>query len=67
MTDEDRESLEIKIAYLEKASSELSEVLFRQQRKIEQLEAQIGSLHARLVAIVLADAPSLEDEKPPHY
>ena len=67
MTDDERELLEVKIAYLEQASSELSDALFRQQLKIEQLEAQVGALHARLVAIVIADPSSSEDEKPPHY
>jgi uncharacterized coiled-coil protein SlyX len=68
MDQEAMERLEIKIAYLEKASGELSDVIFRQQLKIEQLDAQVKSLHARLAALVTEDLiHTLEDERPPHY
>jgi uncharacterized coiled-coil protein SlyX len=68
MNDETLERIETRIAFLERASSELSDVVFRQHREIESLRAQIRSLAARVDAAAHAEpvrAP--EDEKPPHY
>ena len=67
---EDRfEQLEFKVAHLEKALQELSDVLYRQQREIEALQAR-GQL-------LLEQVRQLEDrggggdadsvEIPPHY
>lgn len=67
---EDRfEQLEFKVAHLEKALQELSDVLYRQQREIEALQAR-GQL-------LLEQVQQLEDrggggdadsvEIPPHY
>lgn len=65
---EDIERIELKIAYLEKANAELSDVVYRQQREIELLNLKIEGLQGRLDS--LPDAgPVLtpEDERPPHY
>jgi uncharacterized coiled-coil protein SlyX len=68
MDDEAVERLETKIVYLEQASLELSDVMFRQQRQIQMLETQVRALHARLAALVTEDTlRTSEDERPPHY
>ena len=62
------EQIETKIAYLERANGELSDVVFRQQQEIETLRAQIAGLAARIDAAqadISVGTP--EDERPPHY
>ena len=61
------EALEFKVAHLERALQELSEVMYRQQREIDgmlelnrQLRSQVEQLETRG-----ADANSVEI--PPHY
>jgi uncharacterized coiled-coil protein SlyX len=68
MSDTNRiEALEFKVAHLERALQELSDVMYRQQREIDgmlelnrQLTSQVGQLETRG-----ADANSVEI--PPHY
>ena len=60
--------LEIKLAHLEQALHELSDVMYRQQGQIDRLEAGYEQLRQRVQEG--GDAPtggSPEDEKPPHY
>jgi SlyX protein len=62
------EQIETKIAFLERANAELSEVVFRQHREIETLRAQIAALVARVEAAhsdTVERTP--EEERPPHY
>lgn len=58
--------LEVKCAYLEKTLSELSEVVWRQQRELDALKDAYRGLKDRLSA-----EPGLVDaavtERPPHY
>lgn len=58
--------LEVKCAYLEKTLSELSEVVWRQQRELDALKDGYRGLKDRLNA-----EPGLVDaaitERPPHY
>jgi SlyX protein len=62
------EHIEIKIAFLERANAELSDVVFRQQREIEALRAQIATLAARIEAAQSnTDVRTPEEERPPHY
>jgi uncharacterized coiled-coil protein SlyX len=62
------EQIETKIAFLERANAELSDVVFRQHRDIEALRAQIAGLAARIEAAQSdTAAPKPEDERPPHY
>ena len=63
------EQVEIKIAFLEHANADLSDVVTRQQRDIDALRDQIAALAARIQALRESDAtlPTLEDERPPHY
>ena len=60
------ETLEIKVAHLERALQELSDVLFRQQRTLEAIEARHASLLERLESAG-GSASGTEFEIPPHY
>ena len=62
------EQIETKIAFLERANIELSDVVLRQQQDIEALRAQITALAGRIEA-AQADTTvrTPEDERPPHY
>jgi SlyX protein len=62
------ERIETKIAFLESANAELSDVVFRQSREIEALRAQIQALAERVGAMRSEEgARTPEDERPPHY
>ena len=62
------EQIETKIAFLERANAELSDVVFRQQREIEALRAQIAALAVRVEAAQSdTDVRTPEEERPPHY
>jgi SlyX protein len=61
------ERLQIKIAYLEQAMAELSDVVFRQHREIQALEAQIKVVNDRLAGASFEEARTIEQERPPHY
>jgi SlyX protein len=62
------EQIETKIAYLERTSAELSDVIFRQDREIQALQAQVNALRDRLNAVQADDLPrALDQERPPHY
>jgi SlyX protein len=70
LTAEQQDSLErvqTKIAYLEQAMSELSDVVFRQHKEIQALEAQLNALKERLSGVPTDEARTLEQERPPHY
>lgn len=62
------EQIETKIAFLERANAELSDVVFRQHREIEALRARIDALVDRFEAAQSAEpVRGPEDERPPHY
>ncbi|MGH8291025.1 MAG: SlyX family protein [Steroidobacteraceae bacterium] len=62
------EQIETKIAFLERANLELSDVVFRQHRELETLRAQVVGLGARIDAVQCDTAVGTpEDERPPHY
>jgi uncharacterized coiled-coil protein SlyX len=62
------EQIETKIAFLERANTELSDVVFRQHREIEALRAQIAALAARIEAVQSdTGTRTPEEERPPHY
>ncbi len=70
MTPETLEQIEIKIAFLERANAELSDVVYRQQLELEELRARLGRLADRMEQFGGGgqERPySLEEEKPPHY
>jgi SlyX protein len=62
------EQIETKIAYLEHANAQLSEVVLLQERDIDALRNQIAALQSRLDAGKGGDSPwTVDDERPPHY
>jgi uncharacterized coiled-coil protein SlyX len=69
MTPETLESIEIKIAFLERANAELSDVVYRQRKEIDDLRNRLAGLAARLDAAQAEGSRpySLDEEKPPHY
>jgi SlyX protein len=67
MTASTLEQLEVKIAFLERANTELSEALFRQHREIEILRGQLVALAERVATSSGSEALSAEQERPPHY
>lgn len=68
MSGEALERLESKIAFLERASQELSDVLYRQQQQIEDVRQRLAALQGRLEAAQVGEQPpSPDEEKPPHY
>jgi SlyX protein len=67
MSEEFLEQVQSKIAYLEHAMAELSDVVFRQQREIQALETQLKMVTERLDGAPSEETPSAEQERPPHY
>jgi uncharacterized coiled-coil protein SlyX len=67
MHDEPLEQVQSKIAYLERAMSELSDVVFRQHREIQMLETQLKAVRERLEGAPSEQALPAEQERPPHY
>ena len=66
MSNDPLELTQTKMAYLERAVNELSDVVFRQDREIQALRAQLKALVERLGAP--EEGPrTLEEERPPHY
>ncbi len=62
------EQIETKIAFLERANAELSDVVFRQHREIESLRARVVALADRIEAVQSdTGVRTPEDERPPHY
>ena len=62
------DQIEIKLAHLERALSELNDVVIRQQREIELLSARNRQLKQQLEVLEAGDGTrSAGFEKPPHY
>jgi uncharacterized coiled-coil protein SlyX len=62
------ERLELKLAFLERANAELSDVVYRQHKEIEELRAGLRGLAQKLDARQTSDpVRQPEDERPPHY
>jgi SlyX protein len=62
------EQIQTKIAFLERANADLSDVVFRQQREIQGLAAKLKEISERLQAAESTDAARVpQDERPPHY
>jgi len=62
------ERLETRMAFLERANTELGDVVFRQQREIAALRMRIDVLAQRLAAAEAEETPRApEEERPPHY
>jgi uncharacterized coiled-coil protein SlyX len=68
MNDETLEQIQTKIAYLERAVAELSDVVFRQHREIQTHEAKLKALSDRLSGVQSDEsARPPEQDRPPHY
>ena len=62
------EQIETKIAYLEQANAELSDVVYRQQQELDALRALIAETTAKFMqAQAGATTYTAEEERPPHY
>ena len=68
VNDETLEQIQTKIAFLERASAELSDMVFRQHKEIQALEAKLKAVTERLSGAQSDDGPRPpEQERPPHY
>jgi len=68
MNEEALEQIQTKIAFLEQANADLSDVVFRQQQEIRALGARIQEVSERLAATQPDERQrSADDERPPHY
>jgi SlyX protein len=68
MDDETLEQIHLKLAFLERANTELSDVVFRQQQEIQLLGARLREVAERLSAgSGGGEVGSPEQERPPHY
>jgi uncharacterized coiled-coil protein SlyX len=61
------ETLEIKVAHLERALQELSDVLYRQQQRLDAHEARYQRLIDQVEAADQPAGPEAKFEIPPHY
>lgn len=62
------ERLETKLAFLEKATNDLSDVVYRQQQDIAALSDKLTVLATRFDAFRSNErAYTPEEERPPHY
>jgi uncharacterized coiled-coil protein SlyX len=62
------EQIQTKIAFLEQANADLSDVVFRQQLEIRALAARLKEMSERLAAAQPEERQrSADDERPPHY
>lgn len=68
MNSETIERIELKVAFLEHANQELSDVVYRQQQEIDSLRTQLLAFGSRIDALKSAtNEYSAEEERPPHY
>ncbi len=68
MDDETLERIQTKISFLERANTELSDVVFRQQLEIRALGVRLERLSERLESAHSDERQrSADDERPPHY
>lgn len=61
------ETLEIKVAHLERALQELSDALYRQQQRLDAHEARYRHLIERVAAGEPPGGSEPKFEVPPHY
>ena len=60
--------IEVKLAHVEQAFNELSDVLYRQQQQVDRLELSLEALRQQLQSNEDGASTGLpENEKPPHY
>jgi uncharacterized coiled-coil protein SlyX len=62
------ERLETKIAFLESANLELSDVVYRQSQEIQSLRGRLDALAQRIEAARIPETTrTADEERPPHY
>jgi SlyX protein len=62
------EQLQTKIAYLERANADLSDMIFRQHQDIKALEDKLKEFSQRLNAALSAwNEQEPAEQRPPHY
>jgi len=61
------ETLEFKIAHLERATQELSDVIYRQQQQIDAILDLNRQLASQLESLESKSGDSSTEEIPPHY
>ena len=63
------EELQVKIAFLEQAFSQLSDEYFAQQKEMQQLSRKLEALVDKLAKTdsVNENTDTVVDERPPHY
>lgn len=62
------EDVEVRIAYLEQANADLSDVVYKLRQELESVRAEFATLTQRWEASQSAATPyTAEQEKPPHY
>jgi SlyX protein len=67
MTEERLVDIEIKIARQEDLVEALNQMVYRQQRKMDELEALCSALVRRMQDGAGADSGASGNERPPHY
>jgi SlyX protein len=68
MNTDDIERIDLRIAYLERANNDLSEVVYRQQQEIDTLRAQLAALSGKMDQAASEQTIYTEEqERPPHY
>ena len=68
MNSEALEQIQTRITFLERANTELSDVVYRQAQQIQALTAAIKDVSERLRAMQSgAGEGTPEEERPPHY
>ena len=55
------QEIEIKLAFLERANVELSDVIYRQQRELEAMQARLKLFEAQLAALQSTSQPPEAD------
>ena len=68
MSDSALERIELKVAYLESANQDLSDIVYRQQREIDHLRTQMSAYQRQIEAWRSEQGDHAPvDERPPHY
>lgn len=67
MDSEALERLELKIAFLERANSELSDVVYKQQQELTEVKDRLDALTGRVDAFKGDTHRAMPDARPPNY
>jgi SlyX protein len=59
--------IEAKLSLTEDLLEELNKTVYRQQRRIDQLQQELSALRQQLQSAMPAESDGSRDEIPPHY